>query len=273
MTSAVEVLHTKAAQHGLACEGEPAFGWHDKSIGSKARTSDNRLVWVKLISAPMGKDTGREWDGEKSAGDIQLADKPTLIQVHDSSDGVTAFRVIVLELAQDPTVGPSPWKLERPDEIDTAYLVRLRSALRELRTIPTERVNTRFDLVRRRVQERWDVQVSESHCMWETIHGDLHWANLTSPALAILDWEGWGRGLAGQDTALLLAFSGLYPEVVSRIRQAFDQELQHPQTPLALMFVTAELLRMSEMYGDHPELVESLNHLGADAHRAWCHTV
>lgn len=273
MTSLVEVLLAKAAQQGFACEGEPAYGWHDKSVGSKARTSENKLVWVKLISAPKGEDSGREWDGEKSAGDIELAGKPALIQVHDSTDGVTAFRLLVLELAPDPIVGPSPWKVERQEEIDSAYLAKLRAALQVLRTTATERINTRYDLVRRRVGERWDVKVTESHCMWETIHGDLHWANLTSPSLAILDWEGWGRGLVGQDIALLLSFSGLYPSVVSSIRHAFDQQLQHPQMPLALMFVTAELLRMSEMYGDHPELVESLKHLGANARRAWCHTV
>lgn len=53
-----------------------------------------------------------------------------------------------------------------------------------------------------------------------TAHGDLHWANLTSP-LRILDWEGRGRAPQGFDAATLYAYTLLKPDMAARVRDAF----------------------------------------------------
>ena len=47
---------------------------------------------------------------------------------------------------------------------------------------------------------------------WTTGHGDLHWANLTSAPLVILDWEGWGRLPVGYDIGLLHAVQPDHPD-------------------------------------------------------------
>lgn len=269
MNDKMQILSAAAKKQGLSLKGAPAYGWHQKSIGSKAESDSGNLYWVKLISAPIEEALGREWEGEVNAGSILLSNKPKLVDFYDQVIDGAVYRVLISELAKSPVSGPNAWTISRPDEISEEYLFHIFSSLRQLRQTQTNRVNTRYDLVRRRVFERWGTEVDERHCEWETVHGDLHWSNLTSPDLSILDWEGWGRGLRGQDVAFLLAFSGLYPDVCDRIRKVFASYLAHPKTMLALMFATSELLRMAERYGDHPELVPSLEMLGEEACRAW----
>jgi hypothetical protein len=52
---------------------------------------------------------------------------------------------------------------------------------------------------------------------WTTAHGDLYWANLTSP-LRLLDWEGWGRAPERFDAATLYAYSLLRPATAAHVR-------------------------------------------------------
>jgi hypothetical protein len=77
---------------------------------------------------------------------------------------------------------------------------------------------------------------------WATVHGDLHWANLTAPELRLLDWEAWGQGPWGYDQVTLYAYSLLQPDVADRVRDAFPL-LGTTQTYAAEAVVCAELLQ------------------------------
>tara|TARA_R110000868_G_scaffold162329_12_gene393516 strand:+ start:40414 stop:41232 length:819 start_codon:yes stop_codon:yes gene_type:complete len=264
-----ERLRELAARFGYNCFGAPSFGWHNKSVGLRAtHPNQARTLWVKLFAEEFEAANGREWEGEATAAEFELRSKPALVAIHDYPTNEIVERLIVTDFASAPIAGDSPWQIRNADEVDDNYLADLNETLGSLQQIETDRVNTRYDLVRRRVAEVWGVPVDEEICRWETVHGDLHWANLTLQTLFVLDWEGWGRGLVGQDAANMLAYSGLYPAVAERIRQHFPI-LQTRQAQLAVMFITAELLRMNELYGDHPELVPSLLKLGTGARNAW----
>ena len=93
---------------------------------------------------------------------------------------------------------------------------------------------------------------------WTTSHGDLHWANITAPALWLFDWEAWGLAPFGIDAATLLCFSLQQPQIVDRIYHHLGDWLNTPVAQLSQLFVCSERLRMTELYNDHPDLAPYL---------------
>ena len=248
--------------------GSPSFGWNNKSIGSAVRTRSGSIFWAKMFSAPCEKAMGREWEGEKTAAHWPVPWKPKLHQVYEFGEDIRT-QLIITDKLSGAIIGESQHKISPHGAVSDEFLIELREALRWLRGVSTDRVNTRFDLVRRRVSERWGINLDYSDCVWETIHGDLHWKNIAGPRLEIIDWEGWGIGLQHQDLAFLIALSGLDQILASRIRRVFRGSVVARSLTLAELFVTAELLRVSENYGDHPDLVPALTALGIRARDQW----
>lgn len=267
-TRIYEALQTEAMRLGYRPIGEPAFGWNEKSVGSEVIDSKGNTFWAKMFSAPAGRAKGREWEGEKLAAHWVHAWKPRVRCLHEfGEEERTQF--IVSDKIKGHILGEHPHHLRDNAYVSDEYLLQLREALKSLKCISTDRVNTRFDLVRRRVFERWELNIKYLDCSWETIHGDLHWQNLSGPSLEIVDWEGWGIGLQHQDLAFLIAFSSLNDDLVRRIRTTFRGSTVGHSLALAELFVTAELLRMAENYGDHPELVPGLKSIGERARNEW----
>ncbi|MGW9556987.1 phosphotransferase [Nocardiopsis sp. NPDC055551] len=89
---------------------------------------------------------------------------------------------------------------------------------------------------------------------WETAHGDLHWANLTSDPLEIIDWEGWGLAPAGYDAAVLHAYALPRPETAKKVRNAFADVLNTPSGRLAQLVIAAEIIQAAERDTVHKRL-------------------
>lgn len=248
--------------------GNPSFGWNYKSIGSEVRTRSGGIFWAKMFSAPKDKAIGREWEGEKLASHWPVPWKPKLYHVYEFGEDVRT-QLIITDKVSGAIIGEDQHRITPNAAVSDEFLIELREALRWLRGVSTDRVNTRFDLVRRRVSERWAINLDYADCVCETIHGDLHWKNIAGPRLEIIDWEGWGIGLQHQDLAFLIAFSSLDQILTSRIRSVFGGSVVARSLTLAVLFVTGELLRMSENYGDHPDLVPALTTLGMRARDEW----
>jgi aminoglycoside phosphotransferase (APT) family kinase protein len=119
------------------------------------------------------------------------------------------------------------------------------------------RVSARQDLISRRISA-FAPQINPEVTEWSIAHGDLHWANLTIPKLYILDWEGWGIGPRGLDSATLWAFSLAVPSLAARICQEFAEHFNSRSGKIAQLFMCVELLRMIETFGDHPSLKEPI---------------
>ena len=77
---------------------------------------------------------------------------------------------------------------------------------------------------------------------WSTAHADLNWANLTGPALWILDWEDWGRAPRGLDAANLWASSLAVPQVANKILESRRPDLDSRTGRIMMLFKCAELL-------------------------------
>ncbi|WP_240799365.1 hypothetical protein [Streptomyces sp. A0958] len=74
-------------------------------------------------------------------------------------------------------------------------------------------------------------------------HGDLHWGNLTTMPLNLLDWERWGLVPLGFDAGLLHANSLLVPGVADRIRKEFASILDSPAGRIGELAAVAEMLQ------------------------------
>jgi hypothetical protein len=97
---------------------------------------------------------------------------------------------------------------------------------------------------------------------WVTAHGDLHYANLCGPALAILDWEGWGLAPAGYDAATLHAHSLAVPAAAARVRHELADHLATASGTYAELVVISELLDGAR-HGHHTDLVQPLHRRAA----------
>ena len=248
--------------------GNPSFGWNDKSIGSEVRTRSGGIFWAKMFSVPREKAIGREWEGEKTASYWPVPWKPKVHHLYEFGEDIRS-QLIITDKVSGAVIGESQHKISPNGAVSDEFLIELREALQWLQGVSTDRVNTRFDLVRRRISERWSINLDYSDCVWETIHGDLHWKNIAGPRLEIIDWEGWGIGLQHQDLAFLIALSSLDQVLESRIRRVFGGSVVGRSLTLAELFVTAELLRASENHGEHPDLVPALTALGRRARDEW----
>ncbi|MGW2328972.1 hypothetical protein ACWC5C_24890 [Streptomyces sp. NPDC001700] len=90
-----------------------------------------------------------------------------------------------------------------------------------------------------------------------TGHGDLHWGNLTTAPLTLLDWERWGLVPLGYDAGLLHANSLLVPDVADRVRQEFGAVLDTPDGRAGELAALAEMLQ-AVARGWYPDLAPRL---------------
>ncbi|WP_174857668.1 hypothetical protein [Streptomyces lydicus] len=120
----------------------------------------------------------------------------------------------------------------------------------------------REQYIRRRVPEF--TGVTPGAITWTTAHGDLHWANLTGPALTLLDWEGWGTAPLGYDAANLYLHSLPVPDVAERIRKEFAHVLDTPAGWIGELTACTEILQAASRVPFYADL-------GDGVRRHLCH--
>ncbi|RLL66524.1 phosphotransferase [Streptomyces sp. Z26] len=262
--------HGRAATAlGATPRGEKLWGWHGRTLSRAAEHPQHGACWLRLSAAPAEQAGGKLWEGTAAATEAVPASvhKPVLYGVYDKTDGAYAYRTELTAFVDSPTCSASPVLREELNLPDT-WWARLRTDLAQLATARTDRVAVRQEYADRAVP-RFTGHPAPQVTEWVTVHGDLHFANLTVDGPVLLDWEGWGIGPAGYDPALLYAYSLLAPATAARIRNEFAHVLDSASGRTALLIVATELLQ-SASRGDHPDLVEPLNLLvqeitGADA--------
>ncbi|MEU1375954.1 phosphotransferase [Streptomyces triculaminicus] len=251
--------HDRAARAlGVICEGGTEFwGWAGRTLGRAGTATDGRRVWLRMLTAREAKATGKLWDGnqtaEKAFGTLG-GRRPELLAVHDAAETGVVYRAELSTRLDMPVVSPDP-VLRSPLSLSPGWWGSLRTALSTVAGATTDRVAVRSAYVERALPEFVGAPAPET-IEWVTVHGDLHWANLTQPRLRVLDWEGWGQGPRGYDQATLLAYSLLQPDTASCIRECFP-ELGTAATWAGEAVIVAELLQ-SVARGDNEELAPPL---------------
>jgi hypothetical protein len=184
--------------------------------------------------------------------------KPQVLDVYECEEW-RQQRAELMTLTPGSSSSPTD-TLRHAIELPDRWWTELRTTIEVIAVTPTDRVNADQALVTGRIQQYLGNSVNPLVRYWETVHGDLHWANLMGPDFGLLDWELWGRGPVGTDAATLFCYSLLVPDTAERVRDTFADVLDTDAGQLALLYVAARLLHRVDK-GDHPDLAAPLRKL------------
>lgn len=251
-----------AKRLGTTIAGPEVWGWHGRTLSSRVQHPDRGICWLRMLSAPQDKASGKIWDGNRKAAALfdGRIHKPLLYDTTEANSDGHAHQADLHQYIDDPICSPSP-VLRTDLDPPAGWWDSLRTDLEHVSRIRTDRVAVRQEWVDRAVP-RFLHMPSPRVTDWQTAHGDLHTANLTSTTAYLLDWEGFGMAPAGYDAAMLLAYSLLVPGFVHRVRDAFPV-LKSEHGRVAQIIVLTELLQ-SASRGDHPELIPALHALAKE---------
>lgn len=238
--------------------GKKKYGWGNKSSSGKLIGYLDTPVWLRVHCLPKSKISETLQSSEIDANNIQGVAKPEIFTHYDWSEDETHWHATIMSFVKDSPCNEVPEIGNTFLCPETKWFHELRISLENLAMHKTNRISCRQDLINRRIWERFGKDIDTTITEWQTCHGDLHWANLTCPNLVIFDWEGWGIGPKGLDPAFLLAFSVKHPAVCNQIMAIFGDWLSEKNGRLAILFACSELLRMIELYNDHPSLKPGL---------------
>ncbi|QSB04890.1 hypothetical protein [Natronoglycomyces albus] len=252
-----------AAEHfGLNLSGEPVYGWRLRTIGAAATGPRHGTCWLRVVSEFPQWAHGDTWTGNSDANTLTNISKPRVLDTHTWNEHWKVMRAEVMTLVKD---APCSQTEEPPAELNlpSKWWETLRRNLDSLASQPTPRSRVTQEEATRRLQVFFGDRIDPTITHWTTAHGDLHWANLTAPDLAIMDWEHWGTAPAGYDAATLLCYSLTNPDLIAQIRRHFAHILDTPTGHLAQLLVITRLLLRIET-GDHPHLAIPLHHHAKD---------
>lgn len=251
--------HRAATDFAVTITGEPVWGWRGRTIGAKTTGPDDGPAWLRVLSAPEEKASGKLWEGTALAAKaMPEVAKPALLAEQDWTADRFAYRAELTAFAADPVLSPDP-VLREEVELSDAWFAELRRSLALIAAVPTDRSVIGQDYLNRAMPRFLSLEVGSATTAeaWSTAHGDLHPANLTGPGLTILDWEGWGTAPQHYDIAVLHSYCLLAPGTAARIRQEFEQEFASPAGRFAELAVIAELLQTVSR-GDNLDLEPAL---------------
>jgi hypothetical protein len=236
-------LQRGARQLRATVEGEPRYGWRDRTIGTRVRTSTAEPPrWLRVVCELHRWADGDWWTGNEAAAEVTGIPKPTVLSVSEWSDQTNRLRAELSDYIRATTCASDPVLIHEfglPD----AWWTSLGTHLDRLSTFPTPRVAVDQDMMTARLHEAFGDTVDPTVHEWTTAHADLHWANLTSPDLYLMDWEGWGRAPAGLDAATLYCHSLLAPATARQVHHRFADILTTPDGRLAQLYAAARLLQ------------------------------
>lgn len=210
-----------------------------------------------MVSQETAWEQGPAWTASIEANQIEGVAKPHVLDVFEwveQSWRIQRAEVSTLMPGQPCSMEPAPRQLSIPPP---NWWADLRRSFIHIANTPTTRSHADQASVDSRIRKRFGPHVDTTVTAWETVHGDIHWANLMGPNCAVLDWELWGTAPAGTDAASLLCHSLLIPELARHVEAVFADKLAGKSGLLAQLLVIGHLLDRADI-GDHPALVGPL---------------
>ncbi|MEU9042375.1 MULTISPECIES: hypothetical protein [unclassified Kitasatospora] len=249
-------MHAAAATalHATPIGFREAWGWRGRTLSRPVATASGD-GWLRLVSAPADKAGGKLWEGPQEAEQLMppAVPRPRLRGRRTWTVEEHGYLAELYDKITDPTITVHEPILREAPDLDDAWWDGLSTALDAIATVPSNRVAVRQEYLDRAMPQYLGIPIDTKVPAWTTAHGDLHWANLTSPTLTVLDWEGWGVAPAGYDTALLHAYSLLLPDTAAELRRRLGHILDTPTGRFAELVVITELLQTTTR-GDNLDL-------------------
>lgn len=176
----LDALDRAAAHFAVTLHGPPVWGWFGRTAGRPARTQGGPRTWLRVVSAPAATAEGKTWDGVRAAqaalGGLD-GRRPVLLGIHDDTREDTAYRAELSEFVGDPVSSATP-VLHPLLDLPAAWWQTLGTTLATVASTPTDRTAVRQKWADRAVPEFLGMPAPVLAAT-ETVHGDLHWANLT----------------------------------------------------------------------------------------------
>ncbi|CAM4197089.1 aminoglycoside phosphotransferase [Nocardiopsis rhodophaea] len=229
-----------------------AEGVHFSRVNGTAGFPTDAGTWVRLSWRRSSRLDMRSWTGTEAAAAIRGVPRPQWLAAATWDD---ADRAVVWK-AEETTLAPAP-AVSAVAEIDTApslpdrWWAELKASLDTLADHTTDRMSLEQAHLSRRIHEVYgaslDTRVPDEE--WRCAHGDLGYANLTGPALALLDWESWGMAPRGWDAACLWSASLGVPEVAAHVLAQFSDDLSTRAGRLCRLLLCSNTARAAKRTG------------------------
>jgi hypothetical protein len=215
-------------------------------------------AWLRIACAHASQANTTFWNGNIQAQTAipETVPRPRLRASHDWTDRPWRYRAELYDRAPAHPAAPSPALTTAPD-LPRSWWAKLRTALDDIATVRTHRHTIHQHYLDYAMPRFLGIPINTTAPSWTTAHGDFHFANLCTPTLHILDWEGWGLAPTGYDAATLHSYSLLLPPIATRIRAELAHHLNNPTGQYAELAVITELLH-STTRGDNLNLTQPL---------------
>lgn len=231
------------AEHRLTLQLKRQDGHYSKYNGTAGFPTDTGS-WVRLAWRRPDRFDADSWSGFEAAAAIQDVPRPTWSaaaswsdpgrQVVWRADEMTRIDAPALSSTADITTDP-----HLPDQ----WWTDLRAALTNLAAYKTSRTAMSQAHLTARIHEIYGDNVDTAITDWACAHGDLGYANLCGPELAILDWESWGMAPVGWDVACLWNASLSVPGLAARVESTFADALDTRSGRLSRLLLCANVAR------------------------------
>jgi hypothetical protein len=137
--------HTAKALDVQVEPGTEFWGWAGRTLGAPARTATGAPAWLRLVSAPEDKTSGKLWDGAldaQHAFDDLDGHRPALLAVHDAIDDGIAYRAELSVRVDDPVLSDDPI-LQHGLSLPDSWWNDLAGTLEKAAAVDTARVAVR----------------------------------------------------------------------------------------------------------------------------------
>lgn len=251
-----QALARMATELEVRAIGEPVHGWHDRSIGSAVERGGD-VLWLRIVWARAEWARGPWWTGNQDAGAIHIGVKPLFLDVREQTEGALVLRAELMTAVPGTPAAATPELRDGP-AADAGWWSDLEQALVGVAATPTTRMSLDPAGIRRRIAVFFGREIDTDPGRWVSCHGDLHWNNIHTGPLAIVDWEAWGLAPRGYDAAFLLAHSLGVPAVADEIARRFRDDLETDDGVVAQLYALTKLLTRADG-GAHPELIAPIH--------------
>ncbi|MDX3698026.1 hypothetical protein PV726_49420 [Streptomyces europaeiscabiei] len=136
--------HYARATKALDVRVEPGgefWGWAGRTLGAPAGTAAGQPAWLRLVSAPEDKVSGKLWDGALHAqhvfGDLDGC-RPALLAVHDAVADTIAYRAELSARVDQSVLSDDP-VLQRGLQLPDSWWQDLAGTLEMVAAVDTDR--------------------------------------------------------------------------------------------------------------------------------------
>ncbi|WP_091629489.1 hypothetical protein [Amycolatopsis saalfeldensis] len=217
-----------------------------RSLGA----ATDRGTWIRIEARPLAKMAGQGFNGPEAAATLAGVAKPAWHASLAWTETTTSlmWRADESDLVTDAPIKPGGILTTDP-RLPPTWWTALGSSLDALAQAHTTRVATLHTVlisqnrVDEEIRDAFGPGLNTTIERWVSAHADFAWANLTGPALAILDWEDWGLAPRGLDAAMLWSASLAVPGLAEQVHALRQSDLDSRDGYLMQLLCLAAILR------------------------------